>query len=275
MPIRRWWVERDSQLRFARLMREARPEVRARTVGPRPNRPKACAGDPGRARQALVGPGGGSELMAARRATGHVRLARGKRGDRWYLKYRLPDGRQVQNLLGPAWTGNGRPAAGHYTRRMAEEALQNVLADARRGTLARMHKIDATFTDAAAEYLRYVEEVRVLARAIEKTCKKARCYGRRAKRVPLGTEIGRARCRAGTCRRGLPQRHRSRRRAHLRRAERIAYGRRNTVSVFERQVRAHRQRQHLVAPGARRPAARRPRSPRRRRRTGGVGSDSG
>jgi hypothetical protein len=27
-----------------------------------------------------------------------------KRGPQWYAKYRLPDGRQVQRHLGPAWT---------------------------------------------------------------------------------------------------------------------------------------------------------------------------
>jgi hypothetical protein len=84
------------------------------------------------------------------RATGHVRLARGARGDRWYLKYRLLDGRQVQKLLGPAWMGNGRPPAGYYTPKMAEEALQTLLADARRGTLAGQVKTGATFADARA-----------------------------------------------------------------------------------------------------------------------------
>jgi integrase len=95
-----------------------------------------------------------------RNATGHVNLVRRKRGDQWYLKYRLPDGRQVQRKLGPAWTGGGRPAAGHYTRRTAEEALQAVLTDARRGTLAGMETTGATFADAAAEWLRYVEHDR-------------------------------------------------------------------------------------------------------------------
>jgi hypothetical protein len=66
----------------------------------------------------------------------------------------------VQKLLGPAWTDGGRLPTGHYTRRTADEALQTILADARRGTLAGMRPTGATFADAAAEYLRYVEEVR-------------------------------------------------------------------------------------------------------------------
>jgi integrase len=93
------------------------------------------------------------------RATGHVKLAKRKRGDQWYAKYRRPDGRQVERKLGPAWTGNGRPPAGYYTRRTAEEALQAILTDLRRG-IGTDDGPGATFADAAAEYLRYVEHVR-------------------------------------------------------------------------------------------------------------------
>ena len=94
------------------------------------------------------------------RVTGHVSVKRRKSGDQFYVKYRLPDGRQVQRRLGPAWVGPGRPPAGHYTRRTAREALQAILADARRGTLAGMETTGATFADAGAEYLRYVEKVK-------------------------------------------------------------------------------------------------------------------
>ena len=73
--------------------------------------------------------------MTGSRVTGHLRLVQRKRGPQWYLKYRLANGRQVQRHLGPAWTGKGRPSAGYYTKRMAEEALQAILTDARRGTL--------------------------------------------------------------------------------------------------------------------------------------------
>jgi integrase len=93
------------------------------------------------------------------RATGHVKLAERKRGDQWYVKYRRPDGRQVERKLGPAWTGNGRPPVGYYTRRTAEEALQAILTDLRRG-IGASGRSSATFADAATEYLRYVEHVR-------------------------------------------------------------------------------------------------------------------
>lgn len=92
-------------------------------------------------------------------ATGHVKLVERKRGDQWYVKYRRPDGRQVERRLGPVWTGNGRPPAGHYTRRTAEEALEAILTDLRRGVGAS-DGTGATFADAAAEYLRYVEQIR-------------------------------------------------------------------------------------------------------------------
>jgi integrase len=92
------------------------------------------------------------------RVTGHVSLRDRKRGAVYYLKYRLPDGRQTQRLLGPAWTERSRPPAGYYTRKLAEEALQAILADARRGTLADSQKRSGkTFHDACAEWLRYVE----------------------------------------------------------------------------------------------------------------------
>ncbi len=92
--------------------------------------------------------------------TGHVKLVERQRGPQWYAKYRLPDGKQVQKRLGPAWTERTLPPAGYFTRKTAEAELQAILTDARRGTLAGMTTTTATFADAAAEYLRYVEYVR-------------------------------------------------------------------------------------------------------------------
>src|SRR3954468_2851803 len=92
--------------------------------------------------------------------TGHVYRRVGKRRSTWYAKYRLPDGRQVQKRIGPAWTERGRPAAGHYTKRTAEAWLRDVLDEARRGTLPGLVQTGATFADAAAEFLRYVKHDR-------------------------------------------------------------------------------------------------------------------
>lgn len=93
--------------------------------------------------------------MAAPRVTGHVSVKQRKRGPVFYLKYRLADGRQVQKMLGPKWTGRGRPPAGYYTDITAQEALQELLTDARRGTLAgAAPSAGKTVADATAEWLR-------------------------------------------------------------------------------------------------------------------------
>ena len=94
------------------------------------------------------------------RLTGHVFRVERKRGAVWYAKYRLPDGRQVQRKIGLAWSGRGRPAAGYATKRLAEDWLRSVLEEARRGTLPGLVRTGATFADAAAEWLRYIEQDR-------------------------------------------------------------------------------------------------------------------
>jgi integrase len=78
----------------------------------------------------------------------------------WYAKYRLPDGRQVQKKIGPAWGERGRPPVGWFTKRTAEAWLRDVLDQARRSTLPGMVRTGATFADAAAEWLRFIEEDR-------------------------------------------------------------------------------------------------------------------
>lgn len=53
----------------------------------------------------------------------------------WYVKYRHQDGRQVQRLLGPAWTERGRPREGYFTAKTAQQELQALLVKAREGSL--------------------------------------------------------------------------------------------------------------------------------------------
>ncbi|HEX4717795.1 MAG TPA: hypothetical protein VH300_04640, partial [Thermoleophilaceae bacterium] len=98
--------------------------------------------------------------MRAQPISGHVFRVERTRGAVWYAKYRLPDGRQVQKKLGPAWSGRGRPAAGHFTKRTAQAWLDDVLAQARRGELQGMVATGATVADAAAEWLRWAEHDR-------------------------------------------------------------------------------------------------------------------
>jgi integrase len=92
--------------------------------------------------------------------TGNVFRREGSRRPVWYAKYRLPDGRQVQKKIGVAWTERGRPPAGYYTKRTAEAWLRETLDEARRGTLPGMLRTGVRFEDAAAEWLRFIEEDR-------------------------------------------------------------------------------------------------------------------
>jgi integrase len=83
-----------------------------------------------------------------------------RQGPVWYAKYRLPDGRQVKKKIGPAWIGRGRPRVGYFTRRGAEAWLRETLDDARERAQAGARRTDATFAEAAREWLRYVEHDR-------------------------------------------------------------------------------------------------------------------
>jgi integrase len=103
----------------------------------------------------------GSEAQSRHRPpSGHVFRVVRSRGPVWYAKYRLPDGRQVQKKVGPAWTERGRPPVGYFTKRTAEDWLRDLLDQARRGTLPGLVRTGATFNDAADEFLRYIERDR-------------------------------------------------------------------------------------------------------------------
>jgi integrase len=99
-------------------------------------------------------------VRALNEPTGHVFRVERAKGPVWFAKYRLPDGRQVKKRLGPAWTDRGRPAAGYFTKRTAEAWLRDLLTDARRGSLPGSVRTGVTFADAAAEWLRFIEEDR-------------------------------------------------------------------------------------------------------------------
>jgi integrase len=90
-------------------------------------------------------------------ATGHVFRREGARGPVWYAKYRLPDGRQRQRRIGPAWTRRGRPARGFFTEATAEVWLRDLLEDERERFLPGSRLGEVTFAEAAREWLRYVE----------------------------------------------------------------------------------------------------------------------
>ena len=92
--------------------------------------------------------------------SGHVFRRDGARGPVWVARYRLPDGRQVKRKIGPAWTSGGRPPRGFYTRRSAQLWLDETLLEARAGRLAGMTRTGILVSDAAAEYLRWLQHDR-------------------------------------------------------------------------------------------------------------------
>ena len=101
------------------------------------------------------------------RPSGFVFRLEKTRGASWWAKYRLPDGTQVKRKIGPVWAGRGRPAEGHFTKRLAEDWLHDRLEEVRResavsvvapGRAAPAVSTSVTFAEAAAEYLRFAEQ---------------------------------------------------------------------------------------------------------------------
>lgn len=94
------------------------------------------------------------------RPSGFVFRLEKTRGASWWAKYRLPDGTQVTRKIGPVWTGRGRPAEGHFTKRLAEDWLRDRLEELRAESAAAPAAGSpaaprVTFAEAAEEYLRF------------------------------------------------------------------------------------------------------------------------
>jgi len=98
----------------------------------------------------------------ARAISGHVFKIERKRGEQWYAKYRLPDGRQVQRRIGPHWTERKTaPPPGYYTKATARAWLDETLAKARRGELPGMVRTGTTFAVACDDWLDYKRDRKV------------------------------------------------------------------------------------------------------------------
>jgi hypothetical protein len=72
----------------------------------------------------------------------------------WFAKYRLPDGRQVKQRIGPAHAGRGRPPAGAVTEQTAKARLHDVLDRADAQMLPDGARLAVTFREAAEKWLR-------------------------------------------------------------------------------------------------------------------------
>ncbi len=90
--------------------------------------------------------------------SGHATRVTRRRGPVWLVKYRAPDQngieRQYHRLLGPEWVGKGSPPPGFFNKRTANDALQALLTDARRGALDLV-RTGITFEQAAREWLEW------------------------------------------------------------------------------------------------------------------------
>lgn len=86
-----------------------------------------------------------------RSVSGHIYVEQRKKGPVWYWKLRLPDGGEERKVIGPEWTGNGRPPTGYLTRRLAQAALDARLTDLRRGVGLPI-RTGATFRDVAEDW---------------------------------------------------------------------------------------------------------------------------
>jgi integrase len=90
--------------------------------------------------------------------SGHAKRLVRRRGPVWLIKYRAPDQngveRQYHRLLGPEWEGAGPPPPGFFNKRLANEALQAILTDARRGAL-ELARTGITFAQAADDWMEW------------------------------------------------------------------------------------------------------------------------
>lgn len=89
--------------------------------------------------------------MPATTVSGHISLRKGARGGVWYTKWRDAAGRQHEKRLAKDWTNTGPPAPGYMRRKEADEALQAILTDARRGLVEQV-RTSVTFASVAEEW---------------------------------------------------------------------------------------------------------------------------
>jgi integrase len=93
--------------------------------------------------------------------SGHIYRQERRSGERWVAKWRDANG-QHKRVLARAWGGKGRPPEGYLTKRGAQEVLDTLLADARRGQLMGVARTGVLFREATEEWLRHGEHERAV-----------------------------------------------------------------------------------------------------------------
>jgi integrase len=102
------------------------------------------------------------QTTTLRPVSGHVYKLNRKRGEQWYAKYREPDGRQVQKLIGPHWPRKTSPPPGYFTKRTAQAWLDAKLTELRKDGWERLEESGVTFQDAAEHWFEYKSNVEKL-----------------------------------------------------------------------------------------------------------------
>jgi len=95
------------------------------------------------------------------RVSGNVYIRKRQRQNQYYARWRV-EGHQFKRCLGPVWEEKGRPPEGYYTKRKAQEQLQAILTDARRGDPNQPGRKggEHTFGQACDLWLAYIEHER-------------------------------------------------------------------------------------------------------------------
>jgi integrase len=102
-----------------------------------------------------------------KKVSGSVYIRRRKgstSGPLWYAKWRV-DGRQFKRRIGPVWSARGVPPEGYFRKAEAQQVLQAILTDARRGIVPeRSRRAKPTegrsYKDLCLDYRRYLEDER-------------------------------------------------------------------------------------------------------------------
>ena len=128
--------------------------------------------------------------------------------------FRVERARLVRQVPPAGWApgaeqapaGMDRPwstRAGYFTKRTAEDWLRKLAEEARRGTLPGMVRTGARFADAAAEWLRYIEQDRLRKPSTVSTYRSLRASQLLPTFADLNFQNSRVRSIAGAARRSL------------------------------------------------------------------------